>query len=140
MPAPEFLQNGVFGVQVCVFLVVVGDFYKSARFHGGIFSAHDLLDERGFSRAVVPDDRAFFAAAQGEGHIFQEGLVPGVQVQPGYFQDLLVRLFRIGEGKTGRGGRQFGLFDKLHFFQLFHAAQSRFRRRRAHEVSVHVVL
>ena len=140
MPFPQLAQHGVFGVEIGVFLVVTGDFDKPPRLYGGIFSAYDFADERGFSRAVVPDDGAFFPAHNGERGVFEQRPFSRLQLQSGHLQHPFVRPLGVGEGKAGRGGRQLRLFQNLHFFQLFHAAERRLRGGGPHEISIYIIL
>ena len=132
MAFPKLAENGIFGIEIGVFLIVVSDFHEAPDFDGGIFVFDDFFDERGFPRAVVSDDGALFPARKCKGSVFEQDLFSRGEPEVGNFQHLFIGFFGVGKGKAGRRGRQRRSFDAFHFFQLFLAAERGFRGRGAH--------
>ena len=44
VPFPKLLQNGVVGVEIGVFLIVIGDFDESSELDRGIFALHQRFE------------------------------------------------------------------------------------------------
>ena len=111
--APKGVKDAIGGVEPCIFLIVVGDFHIPPDRDAPV-PRKEILEERTFPRAVVPQKRALLSAHQGEGGVPKEQLLVRLQVEVLGAQDALVGLFIEGKAEAGRLFGRHGLFEAFH--------------------------